>query len=100
MKHYSVIRTFFGFIMGIVGIANEIQGGIIVTSVDMVARQQVNLLNVQETLVASGVVKWTFDVDANNNTIPGGASAVDALFNGVLPIGFGALAGAPFESLD
>ena len=85
------------FFLGFVGNTGEVRGDIVITSVNMVARQQVNLLGVPETLVSSGVVKWTFDVDGNRNTVPGGVSSVDALFTGVLPTGFGGLAGANFE---
>jgi len=70
----------------------------------MEAVQQVNLLGVSASLVARGPATFTFDVDGNMNTIPGGLSTLDTLFSGFLPNEFSALGvnGAPFQlfSLD
>lgn len=98
MRRNAAIRVLLGFFVGFLGLVNQLQAGIIVTTVDMVARQQVNLFGVQDTLVSRGLITFTFDVDANNNTV-GGASSVAGTFAGTLPAGFGALgiAGAPFE---
>jgi hypothetical protein len=63
------------------------------------AVQQVNLLNIPATLNASGGIQWSLDLDANGNSIPGGASSLNAFFAGTLPSEFAALgvAGAPFH---
>ena len=76
-----------------------LQAEIIVTNVQMVAVQRVNLLGVNASLVASGPATFTFDVDANMNTIPGGVSTIDTLFSGFLPVEFTPLGvnGAPFQ---
>lgn len=72
---------------------------IVTHTLNMDALQNVNLLGIDAVLFATGPATFTFDVDANNNTIPGGNSSVTTLFTGVLPAAFAPLgvAGAPFE---
>jgi len=99
MKNGSVFYlSFLISFFGLFGLATNVNGAVIVTSVNMVARQQVNLLGVIETLIADGVGNFTFEVDANNNTLAGGCvSEFNSLFRGFLPGGFGGLAGARFD---
>lgn len=61
-----------------------VQAGMVITTVDMEAKQKISLFGGPgTTLVATGPVKFTFEVDSNGNTIAGGASRVDAMFTGV-----------------
>ena len=80
-------------------LVSTLQAAIIVTNVQMLAVQQVNLLGVSASLVASGPATFTFDVDGNMNTIPGGVSTIDTLFSGFLPVEFKPLGvyDAPFQ---
>jgi hypothetical protein len=77
----------------------DVQADIVVHEQDMIARQNVNLLGIDAVLYSRGPATFTFDVDANNNTIPGGASNVETLFKGFLPVEFAPLgvAGAAFD---
>lgn len=70
---------------------------LVVTDVNMRADQNVSLLGVDASLSATGMVHWVFDVDANGDSIPAGASTVDAVFQGTLPAEFGGLAGAAYD---
>lgn len=70
---------------------------IVVHEVENLAVQDVNLLGINATLRAQGRGTYTFDVDSNNNTNPGGASTLDTDFRGILPAEFGDLGGAPFQ---
>jgi hypothetical protein len=99
MRRNTSLQVFLGFLVSFLGLVHHLQAGIIVTTVDMVARQQVNLFGVQDTLVSRGLITFTFDVDANNNTVVGGASSVAGTFTGTLPAGFSVLGleDAPFE---
>lgn len=68
----------------LIGCQASIQAGMVVTTLDMVAKQKISLFGGTGTiLVATGPVTFTFDVDSNGNTISGGASRVDAKFTGV-----------------
>lgn len=83
----------------LVTMAGQARAEIITHDQEFVARQQVNLLGVEATLVASGIGSFTFDVDSNGNTPPGSSSTVDTLFQGFLPsefVVFG-LDGRPFD---
>ena len=75
------------------------QADIVTHDVDSLAVQQVNLFGVDATLEARGIASYTFDVDANNNTIPGGNSTLSVLFEGLLPSEFAGLGleGAEFD---
>ncbi|MEO8269790.1 MAG: PEP-CTERM sorting domain-containing protein [Aureliella sp.] len=101
MKFFIKSTRLFGLIcfFALSSSATLLPAAIVTHNVQLLATQQVNLLGVDATLVGLGPATFTFDVDANNNTIPGGASTMDTLFFGSLPIEFATLgvAGAPFE---
>ncbi len=75
----------------VLALANSANAGTIVSTHDMVARQQVNLLGIDAVLVARGPVTFTFDVDVDGNTVPGGGSNMSSLFKGFLPDEFAPL---------
>jgi len=79
--------------------ACQLNADIVVHTQPMLAVQNVNLLGIEAVLTAGGEGTFTFEVDGNNNTIPGGASNLVALFYGFLPDEFEPLGvdGAPFE---
>ena len=100
MSRNCSLRVLALLLMGfLVSSGGSLFAGMVAKTFQMRAIQQVNLFGVDATLVANGPVLFNFEVDANNNTIPGGNSFVDAFFTGILPSEFAAIGvgGAPFE---